>query len=341
MKKIYLILSFAAFAFTASAQLNLTGTYYFQNFDTLATNGLPAGWGLYTGATSTSLGTSGAKSYLTNGPAYYDTSFATGCYYCGCGSDVVGGAFKNAASGDIPGIDTSSCTEQTNATDRAMSVRQSSKFGDPGASFVLELANTTGISNIFVAFHFQNLDITSGRTVSWTLDYGVGAAPTAFTPITPLTGTMISTGSTFVNDSVAALLPAAAYNQSTPVWIRISALSASTGSGDRPTTAIADFGMVYNNVNSVPTISAPAQVAVKAIGFATSTNVTLGYSVAKAGQYNVGLYDITGREVSTQSVELTPGGSNINLTGLNLASGLYIARIYNNVSSGTAKVIVQ
>lgn len=343
MKKFYLVLSLAALAFTASAQtpLTLTGTSYFQNFDTLATNGLPTGWALYTGATTTSLGTGGAKSFLTNGAAYYDTSFATGCYYCGCGSDVSSGAFKNCASGDIPGIDTSSCAEQTAATLRSLGVRQSSKFGDPGASFVLELANTTNISNIALAFHFQSLDITSGRSVTWTLDYGIGATPTTFTAVTPLVGTMVSGGKQFVDDSVAAILPAAVNNQSTPVWIRISALSASTGSGNRPTTAIADFGMVYNNVNAIPTISAPAQIGVKVIGGATSNNITLGYSVAKAGEYNVALYDITGREVSNKTMELNQGSKNINLVGLNLPSGMYIARIFNNVASGTAKVIVQ
>src|ERR1700722_12342405 len=122
MKKIYLLLSTALLALTVNAQLTLTGTTYLQNFDNLS-SGLPTGWSIDTGATATNLGTSGVKSFLTNGVAFYDTSFATGCYYCGCGSNVVSGAFKNCASGDNAGIDTSTCTEQTNATNRALGIR--------------------------------------------------------------------------------------------------------------------------------------------------------------------------------------------------------------------------
>jgi hypothetical protein len=340
MKKIYLLLSFATFALASNAQLTLTGTSYTQNFSTLA-SGLPTGWAIDTNATATHLGGTG-KSYLTNGAAFYDTSFATGCYYCGCGSDVVGGAFKNCASGDIKGIDTSTCAEQTSAVLRALGVRQSSKFGDPGASFQLELANTTNISNIAFAFELQSLDITSGRTVTWTIDYGIGANPTTFTPVTPVKGAPLVTGGhVFSNDTVAVLLPAAVNNQSVPVWIRISALSAGTGSGNRPTSAIADFAMQYVNVNAVPTISSPEEIGLKAIGIATSNSIVLGYNVANTGSYTVSLFDITGREVTNKQVELTPGGSNITLSGLNLAAGIYIAKVFNGTSSGTAKVVVK
>ncbi|HXP48384.1 MAG TPA: T9SS type A sorting domain-containing protein, partial [Bacteroidia bacterium] len=315
---------------------------YSQNFDNLASSGLPTGWSIDTGATATNLGTSGVKSFLTNGVAFYDTSFATGCYYCGCGSNVVSGAFKNCASGDNAGIDTSTCTEQTNATNRALGIRQSSKFGDHGASFQLELANTTNISNIAIGFKLQSLDITSGRTATWTVDYGIGATPTAFTAVTPILGAPLVTGNhVYSNDSVVVLLPAAVNNQSTPVWIRISTLSPTTGSGNRPTTAIDDFVMEYTNVNAIPTISAAAKINLKAIGAGTTNSITLGYTVANTGSYTVSLFDITGREVSTKQVELTPGGSNITLGGLTLAPGIYIAKVFNGVSSGTAKVIVK
>jgi hypothetical protein len=341
MKKIYLLLSFAVLAIGANAQLNLSGTTYSQTFDDLATSGLPTGWSIDTGSTATNLGTSGVKSFLTNGVAFYDTSFATGCYYCGCGSNVVSGAFKNCASGDNAGIDTSTCTEQTNATNRALGIRQSSKFGDHGASFQLELANTTNVSNIIVAFKLQSLDITSGRTATWTVDYGIGATPTAFTAVTPILGSPLVTGNhVYSNDSVVVLLPAAVNNQSTPVWIRISTLSPTTGAGNRPTTAIDDFFMSFTNVTAVQSVSAP-QVSVKVIGNATSNNVTLGYNVNKFGIYNIGLYDITGREISNKQVALTPNGSNINLNGLSLAPGMYIAKVYNSATVATAKVMVQ
>ncbi|HSY76665.1 MAG TPA: hypothetical protein VK890_07410, partial [Bacteroidia bacterium] len=91
MKKIYLLLSFAAFALTANAQLALTGTTYSQNFDGIGA-GLPAGWACYSAATSTSLGTAYSFTGGAAFGAYYDTT--------DCPADVFGHGFKNCASAD-------------------------------------------------------------------------------------------------------------------------------------------------------------------------------------------------------------------------------------------------
>ena len=333
MKKIYLLLSFAAFALTANAQLALTGTTYSQNFDGIGT-ALPTGWACYSAATSTSLGTLYAYTGGAAFGAYYDTT--------DCPSDVFGHGFKNCASADN-GIAnaTVNCTTQAGLANRALGVRQSSAAGfDPGISFVLELANTTNLSNFAIGFKLQGLDIRSPRITSWTVDYGIGASPTSFAVQTPVSGYMSTGNSKFTDTTVAFVFDAGINNQSQPVWIRISSLAKTSGAGARTTSAIDDFNMTFTNVNGVQPVTSP-ELSLKVIGSATANDIRLGYNVAKEGQYSLNLYDITGRLISTQQVELTPGGSNINLNGLNLNSGIYIARIMNGTSVGTAKVVVQ
>jgi hypothetical protein len=337
MKKIYLLLSFTAFTLAANAQAPtpyvLSGTTYTQNFDTIGT-ALPKGWACYYSATSASLGTAFTWSGSPNFGAYFDTT--------DCPSDVFGHGFKNSASADN-GIAnaTATCTAQAALTNRAFGVRQSSAAGyDPGISFVFELANTTNISNIALGFKLQGLDIRSTRTTAWTVDYGIGASPTSFIVQAPVTGYMSTGNAKFTDTTVAFLLDAGASNQSQPVWIRISSLAKTSGSGSRTTSAIDDFNMTYTNVNSVLSVNGPV-LGLKVMGAATSNNITLAYNVAKEGQYSLNICDITGRIVLSKQVELAPGGSNIVLNGLNLNSGIYIARITNNSSSGTAKVVVQ
>jgi hypothetical protein len=158
---------------------------------------------------------------------------------------ATGVGFKNFAS--ATGLNSASTnTDQDNAVNRALGVRQTSATGfDPGASFVFVLANTTGKNNLKMDFQLQSLDITSTRITTWSVDYALGDNPASFTNATA-TGVLTTGGSTFSNNAVSVTLPAAVNNQSQKVWIRIIAKTASTGSSNRATTAIDDVKFTWN-----------------------------------------------------------------------------------------------
>jgi len=74
----------------------------------------------------------------------------------------------------------------------------------------------------------------------------------------------------------------------------------------------------------------------------SSTNqVDLIYTTQKAGNYTVSIYDITGREVSKQTVFVNDGTQRLSIDGLYLHSGMYIIKMYNASSYGVAKAILQ
>lgn len=163
--------------------------------------------------------------------------------------NATGGGFKNYAS--ATGLTSASDqTAQDGSTNRALGVRQVSNTNatnpgtDPGASFVFQLSNTVGKSNMTLDFLLQSLDPTSGRTTTWTVDYGLGDAPTSFTALSP-TGTLATGNTTFSNNAISVALPSALNNQNQKVWIRIITLTAApTGSSsntNRASTAVDDF----------------------------------------------------------------------------------------------------
>lgn len=187
--------------------------------------GLPAGVAVRTAATSTAAGT--AATFATAKVAWNNVS----------------GAFKNFAS--ATGLTaTADQAAQDASTNRALGIRQTGSFGDPGAAFVFQLSNTTGRSNIAMSFKLQSLDASSARTTTWQVDYAVGDNPTTFTSATA-TGTLAVGNSSFSNNTITVNLPAAVANQSQPVWIRILTTTASTGAGSRASTAVDDVTFTW------------------------------------------------------------------------------------------------
>lgn len=186
-----------------------------SNFDSIGT-GLPTGFTVRTGATDTAIGTT--QSFTTTANTWASTS----------------GNFRNVASAD--GLTASATTTQQNAaTDRAVAVRQTGSFADPGAAFVVNIGPTTNRTGITVTFKAQSLDVSSPRVTTWTVDAFVGTSRIT-------SGTTFQTGgSTFTNTTVNAIFPNTLNNLATDVYIRIAALAASTGSGNRPTTGIDDL----------------------------------------------------------------------------------------------------
>ncbi|MDE1192281.1 MAG: DUF5689 domain-containing protein [Arachidicoccus sp.] len=194
------------------------------NFDDIGTSGLPKGVSCYNTATATSAGTT--STFTTTAASWSAT----------------GVGFKNFAS--ATGLTSGSAVADQNAsTNRAFGVRQTSTAGyDPGAAFVFQISNTTGKTNLKLDFLLQSLDASAtGRTATWTVDYAIGDNPTSFTPLTTSPETLTTTLGTFASTAVHVDLPDALNNISSTVWIRIVALTSTSGSSSRPSTAIDDF----------------------------------------------------------------------------------------------------
>lgn len=217
-----------------SGGLLLTTSPYTQNFDGLA-NGLPQGVYVKIGASATSLGTGDMPVFPTAG-------FATPTAW----NQTSAGA-KNFAS--ATGLTSSSdATAQAASTNRALGIRQTSAAGyDPGSSFLFELANTSGKNNFQMSFLFQSLDATpGGRTATWRVEYAVGDTPSSFTAVTTAPATITTNVGTFASTPVTVNFGSALNNLSQKVWIRIVTLTATTGSNNRPSTAIDDLQLTWN-----------------------------------------------------------------------------------------------
>jgi hypothetical protein len=209
----------------ATGQAVLSGTNYTQNFNTIS-NGLPPGWSVRTNATAASLGAAAA--------------FNTSAVSWG----VQAGQFANCA-GPIANNGTNynggeSATIQGNCTNRCPAIRQTASFGDPGAAFVFQIANTAGFSNLAFSVDL-NLLHTNGYSTTWTIDYAVGNAPASFTPL----GTHFNPGF-FCATNRSFTLGTDADNQTDNVWIRVVALNPASGSGSRETFGIDNFVLNYS-----------------------------------------------------------------------------------------------
>ncbi|MGG9971586.1 DUF5689 domain-containing protein [Ferruginibacter sp. SUN002] len=207
--------------------LAITTSPFLLNFDAIGT-GLPSGVSVRTASTATALGATGT----------YQPSNATGIW------TKTASAFKNFASASNAGFTaTTDSATQADATNRALGLRQVSAT-DKEVAFVFQLDNTTGKTNFAIEFLLQSLDPSVGRTVTWSVDYGIGDAPTTFTPITT-SGTM-TTGPVFTNNTITGSFGTALDNKASKIWIRIVALGASTGSGNRPSSAVDNFKLTWN-----------------------------------------------------------------------------------------------
>lgn len=77
------------------------------------------------------------------------------------------------------------------------------------------------------------------------------------------------------------------------------------------------------------------------IGQPASDHITLSYSVADAGQYDLKLYDLMGRIIHSETVYAAKGQSRHTINGLNLSAGIYCVKIGNSTGYGVARAIVQ
>jgi trimeric autotransporter adhesin len=247
----------AWFIVSAEAQVALTGTNYTQNFNTIS-NSLPPGWSVRTNAKVNSLGLS--ATFPTAAKSWSDTTGEFGS--CAALTNNLG----------VPATGVESSATQATFTNRVLAVRQTQNFGDPGAAFVLQIANTLGFSNLTFSLDF-NLLKPNGYSTTWTMDYAVSNTPASFSPL----GTYNDPGSIGTTNR-SFTLGTDADNQTNNLWIRITALSASTGSGSRDTFGIDNFSLSWTTGNLA--VVMPAITAIVVNGGDVQIDFTGGTSDA-------------------------------------------------------------
>ncbi len=334
MKKILLFSIITGLCPVLHAQVTLSGTSYSENFDGIGA-GLPTGWTIADSARADFMGHPASGSFLSD-PTY--GTFGNGTWYS------TRGGFKNYPSADAVGMGSDSVT-QVSATDRALGVRQvagTTLFNsDPGAAFILQLTNTTGFKTFNASFKLQSLDTSSPRVTTWIVDYALGASPTVFTPAS-VTGTMTTGGHSFTNNTISIDFGTALNNQSQPVWIRIVAVDPSTGSGNRTSTTIDDFSMSWLPVSTtgVGVVNGNSN-SLLVLGAATAHNVNMQFEAASAGKYSLVITDLNGRAVYNKVYSLNEGTAPVSLSGLDLAPGMYVAKMSGSNGTSTAKFMVK
>jgi len=194
----------------------LSGTSYLQDFQSLLTASgvapLPEGWDVRTGSSASSLGTLGPtvikQTWADNAKGFINTASTTGL---------------TAAS---------TTTAQGNSINRALGLRQASEFGDPGAAFNFHF-DSSGQTLTSGSIDLLMLSV-QGRSTAWSLQYGLGLSPISFTTIASWSdpGVWGATPLPLDGPSLAAM------SNQPSVWLRVAALSASSGTGNCDTMAI-------------------------------------------------------------------------------------------------------
>ncbi len=195
---------------------NTTNSLYSQNFNTIG-SGVPTDWTVRTGANASSVGTAAT---LTTSAVAWATST---------------GAFNNYAS--TTGLtSTNDSAAQSASTDRAMGIRQTGSFANPGASFNYAFS-TAGQTVDYISLDLMMLSVQP-RSTTWSIEYGIGASPTSFTSLGTWSdpGEWGSTSASFTSGTFGTAL-----NNQANVVFRVVALTAATGSGNNDSIGIDNF----------------------------------------------------------------------------------------------------
>lgn len=242
------------------AQYVLSDTNYFQDFNAIEF-GLPTGWDLYTGASATSAGSLVAWSLANSAPCSNSWSMTTGKF---------GNHASTISNYGTNFLGTEDAATQCAATNRAIGIRQTGAFGDPGAAFVFKIQDTLGFANFTLDLDMLMLS-EQARTTVWTVDYGIGNPPAVFLPV----GTHTNSGpfgATHRTFSFGGALD----NQSQNVWIRIVALTSSTGSGNRDTFGIDNFSLTWTAATTTNPVSITSQPQSRTNNAGTTATFTVG-----------------------------------------------------------------
>ena len=337
--------------------------FYTNTFDSLgySTNqtldGTPTGmpgylageWTCYTNATANGFGIIAAGAPSVSSPGIIDSW-----------TNAFGGQFKNYASyydyightnfypSGLP-TDTSygvitNTLYQTNEPNRCLGIRQVGAFGDPGASFVLKLANTLLYDNFKLSVDLMNLDPTSPRTTTWQIQYGIAdpvvGVPAAFQNVPGLSYQFVNyPGSNHWKRVNINLNNGSVNNIDGQVWLRIVTLDTSLGSGNRETFAIDNFGLTWQvgNAGCTPALN---PITVTPPPAPVYPNATVSFKVNEAATqplYYQWLYN--GNDVSKvfpdQVVGYSYRSSILTLQNVTAANNGTYDCIVSNVCNGT------
>ncbi|MDX2189953.1 MAG: T9SS type A sorting domain-containing protein [Bacteroidota bacterium] len=207
-------------------QVTLGASPYIQNFDGIG-SGAPTGWTVRTGASASALGSTVTFPTATN--PWNSTT----------------GAFYNYASANV-GSSSDNTSTQAGRTDRALGIRPSGSFGDPGQAFVLQLSNTSGLYGFQLSLNAQLLSPQT-RTTTYQVDFGIGSSPTSFAQVGSSWTDLGINGGLWGKTTLSFNFLGAIDNISQNIWIRISSINGSTGTSSRSTFAIDDFVLTYCN----------------------------------------------------------------------------------------------
>lgn len=285
----------------ARAQLlALSGTNYTQDFNAIG-SGLPTGWSVRTGASTTSLGTSVA---FTTTAAAWKTATA--------------GQFANFASitnnDGTMFISTEDAATQAAATNRVPGIRLSNGTS-PGTSFTLGITNTVGFTNFSVDVDILTLN-TNSRIYAWNVECGVGAAPTAFTFLGKFVDTNVIGSS-----HLAFALPASIADLGDNVWVRIAVITNASASGSHDTWGIDNFSL---NWTVIPPSVAPPSISVHPVSVNKNASTTATFGITASGG---GILTYQWRK---DGIDLVNGG---NISGAN-SSTLTVAPVYAADAAG-------
>ncbi len=102
-------------------------------------------------------------------------------------------------------------------------------------------------------------------------------------------------------------------------------------------------------IDNVFTTTFPTQLSgpgkekllVNVVGMSTSSSITLSCTSDVPGPAKLGLYDLVGRQLYSEDIMLENSKSTHMISGLNLASGMYLIRLSNGIACTTVKTAVQ
>jgi hypothetical protein len=311
-------------AFSVEAQVTLSTSPYNENFDNIATAGVPAGFYIKYGATATSLGND--STFQTRPVRWRETSRG----------------FKNYASATEvtdPGADS---LTQVTATNRTLGVRQVSgtNIWDPGAAFAFQITNTIGKFNFQLSFKLQSLDTSSARKTTWIVDYGIGASPASFTSVTTSPAVLETGNKVFSNTTVTIDFGNALNDQSGPVWIRVWASTGSSGSGNRATTGIDDWSLSWSTTSSARDIIRDNNYVKLSGQLNSGMNVTFNKTIP--GMLKMQLTNMSGQLIWQKQLNRAIQGQVETIApAATIPNGIYMLSISSKEGTYTRQVAVQ
>jgi hypothetical protein len=320
--KLFLPTLFLLAAFQLKAQVTLNTSPYTENFNGMAINSttLPNGFTVKKNATATALGTDTTLNGINIPGAWKQT----------------GRGFKNYASNTTltdPGTDSAT---QAGSADRALGVRQISAFGDSGAAFVFQIANTTGKSNFQLSFKLQSLDTSSPRTTTWIVDYASGASPTVFTPVTTSPAALVTGNKIFSNTGVTVDFGTALDNISDVVYIRVVTVKKSIGSGNRASTAIDDWSLSWSGTSAINDLFSRDSY-VKLVGN-TPDKLSLQFNKSINNKIQLQLTSLNGQVVYSRAIGKVTEGQTESIPMAVLPKGIYFVSILSKDGNFGTKI---